>query len=565
MRSPFQLSTLVMIILLSVLAFMTVYPLGMIVFGSFRSSAPGDPGFWTLAGYREAFSDPSIIKAMWTTLFIGIARTVITMITAVFICWIVVRTDTPFKGGFEFLFWIGFFLPALPMTMGWILLMDPDYGFINRLWRSLPFLQNAGPLMNIYSYAGIIWAHIGISTSIRVIMFAPAFRNMDASLEESARMSGESNIGALIKITFPLLIPAIMGATLLGFIRSMEAFEVELLLGMPAKIFVFATKVYDLLRWEPPKYPPAMALSMVFMLLVFAIVFLNRWIVGSRQYVTVSGRGFLQRPIMLGKWKWATFSFCALYLAIFTFLPMTFLVIGTFMKISGLFNVPDPWSMRHWTAVLSDPLLLPSLKNSFIIGLAAGILGSIFFSIISYISIRTKLRGKNVVEFMSWLPWAVPGILLALGLLWVFLGGIVPMKFIYGTVYILIIAQIITEIPTGTRVFSGTMIQLGKELEESSRVLGASWIRTFRSIVVPILAPTFVAVGVLTFLSALRSIQTVVLLYSGKSRTLSILMLEHYIGLSPEKGMVIGVMITFIVIVVALIARAFGLKVGMKN
>ena len=563
MRSPFHMSTLVMLLLVAVLAFMTVYPLGMILFGSFRSSAPGDPGVWTLDGYREAFSDPTIIKAFWTTLIIGVLRTAITMVTAVFICWIVIRTDTPFKDGFEFLFWIGFFLPSLPMTMGWILLLDPDYGFLNKMWMSLPFIDK--PLMNIYSYAGIIWAHIGISTSIRVIMFAPAFRNMDASLEESARMSGESNIGALVKITFPLLIPAIMGATLLGFIRSMEAFEVELLLGMPAKIFVFATKVYDLLRWEPPKYPPAMALSMVFMVTIFLLVFLNRWIVGNRQYVTVSGRGFLQRPIMLGKWKWATFTFCALYLAIFTFLPMTFLVIGTFMKISGLFNVPEPWSMRHWTAVLSDPLLLPSLKNSMILGLGTAVVGSIFFSIISYVSVRTKLRGKNVVEFMSWLPWAVPGILLALGLLWIFLGGILPMKFIYGTIYILIIAQIITEIPTGTRIFSGTMIQLGKELEESSRVLGASWVRTFRSIVMPILAPTFIAVGVVSFLASLRSIQTVVLLYSGKSRVLSILMLEHYIGLSPEKGMVIGVMITFIVVVVALVARSLGLKVGMKQ
>lgn len=563
MRTPFQMSTLVMIILLSLLAFLTVYPLGMIFYGSFRSSAPGDPGFFTLKGYQEAFSDPTIIKAFWTTLWIGIVRTAITMVTAVFICWIVIRTDTPFKDGFEFLFWIGFFLPSLPMTMGWILLMDPDYGFINKLWKSLPFVT--GPLLNIYSYAGIIWAHIGISTSIRVIMFAPAFRNMDASLEESARMSGESSIGALVKITFPLLIPAIMGATLLGFIRSLEAFEVELLLGMPAKIFVFATKVYDLLRWEPPKYPPAMALSMVFMLTIFLLVFLNRWIIGGREYTTVTGRGFLQRPIMLGKWKWATFTFCALYLAIFTFLPMVFLVIGTFMKISGLFNVPDPWSMRHWTAVLSDPLLLPSLKNSFIMGFGAAILGSLFFSIISYVVVRTKIRGRMVVDFMSWLPWAVPGILLSLGLLWVFLGGVITLKFMYGTLYILILAMIITDIPVGTRIFGGTMVQLGKELEESSRVLGASWIRTFRSIVMPLLAPTFVAVGVIGFLSSMRSIQTVVLLYSGKSRVLSILMLEHYIGLSPEKGMVIGVMITFIVVVVALIARSFGLKVGLRQ
>lgn len=553
-----------MLVLMLILAFMTLAPLSLIIVGSFRSSVPGQPGFWTLAGYREAYTDPSIMKALWNTMWISVVRTAITMVLAVFFCWIIIRTDTPWKGLIEFFLWINFFLPTLPMTMGWILLLDPDYGILNQAIRTiLPFIGDKGPL-DIYTFAGIIWAHIGHSTAVRVLMFAPAFRNMDAALEDSSRMSGASNMTTLWRITFPLLIPSILGATVLGFVRGIEAFEIELLLGIPAGIYVYATKVYDLLRWEPPQYPPAMALSAVFMAIIFLIVLVNNRIIGRRQYVTVSGRGFAVRPIQLGKLKWATFALLVSYIVIFLLLPFSLLVTGTFMKVSGLFNVPEPFSTYHWRIVLSDPLFFTSIKNGLIMAGVAAIVGMLFYSIISYIVVRTRFKGRGVVDFLTWLPWAVPGILLAVGMLWLFLGTkvLVPL---YGTIYILILAMIIKELPMGCRVMNGVMVQLGKELEESARTMGASWFHTFRRIIMPLLAPAFVATAVMIFLAAIRDIQLVVLLYSHKSRVISVLMLEYYIGLSPEKGMVVGLVIVAMVIVVAVTARMFGMRMGTRG
>ncbi|UCG66185.1 MAG: iron ABC transporter permease [Deltaproteobacteria bacterium] len=545
-----------MLLLLVIVAFATIYPLGMILYGSFRSAAPGEPGYFTFNGYIEGFSDPTIVKCLINTFSLGATRTFISMVLAIFFCWIIVRTDTPLKGMLEILIWINFFIPSLPIAMAWILLLDPSYGVFNQWLMKLPFID--GPVFDIYSFWGIVWVRIAFSTSVRVLMFAPAFRNMDAALEESARMSGASNLTTLIRITFPALMPAILGTTLLGFIKSLESFEVELLLGMPAKFFVFSTKVYDMLRWEPPQYPPAMALSAVFMAVIIGLVFLNRFVVQRRQYTTVTGKGYRTSPIRLGKWRYVTLAYVIVYACVFLILPLAILVVGTFMKVSGMFELPDPYTLTHWQAVLTDPLFIRSIINSLIVCGSAALGGMLFFSFLSYINIRTKLPGRGALDFMSWLPWAVPGLLLAVGLLWVFLGGIPGMVALYGTLYILIIALIINQMPMGVRVMDGTMVQISKELEESARMSGASWLYTFRRIMMPLLIPTYVSTAVIIFLGSIRDIAIVVLLYTPKSKVLSILMLEHYIGMSPEKGMVVGLIITAMCILVAIIARAVG-------
>lgn len=559
-----DLSLLAMALMIAVVASLTVYPLGMVIYGSFRSAAPGQLGSFTLSGYQTAFTDPTIAKALWTTLWLGVVRTFISMVIAVFFCWALVRTDMPMKGTIEFFLWINFFLPILPMTMGWVLLLDGTYGLINTwIMKLFPFIQESP--FNIYSYGGIIWAHLAFNTSIRVLMLAPAFRNMDPALEEAGLMSGMNSFRTLARITFPLLVPSIIGSTLLGFIKSLESFEVELLLGMPAKIFVYSTKVYDMLRWEPPQYPPAMALSLVFMIFVFAMVFLNRWLITRRQYTTVSGKAFRPALIRMGPWRWVLFGISILYLLIFTVAPLAVLILGTFMKVSGMFSLPDPYTLDHWRAVLNDPVFSKSLVNSFIMASGAAVMGTLFFCLISYISIRTKMAGRGLLDFMTWLPWAVPGILLAVGLLWVVLASLPILAGLYGTLALLIIAMMINQMPQGVRLMDGTMVQIGRELEESARVSGASWFYAFRKVLAPLLTPTFLAAAMIIFLTALRDISLVVLLYSPKWRVLSILMLEHYIGQSVEKGMVVGLIITVLSLLVALMAKGLGMRLAMSE
>jgi iron(III) transport system permease protein len=235
------------------------------------------------------------------------------------------------------------------------------------------------------------------------------------------------------------------------------------------------------------------------------------------------------------------------------------------MKVSGMFGLPEPYTLDHWRTVLHDPLFFRSLINSLIMAGGAAGVGTLFFCLISYISIRTKMAGRGLLDFMTWLPWAVPGILLAVGLLWAVLGSLPILAGLYGTLSLLIIAMIINQMPQGVRLMDGTMVQIGRELEESARVSGASWLYTFRKVLAPLLTPTFLATGIIIFLTALRDISLVVLLYSPEWRVLSILMLEHYIGQSTEKGMVVGLIITALSLLMALLAKALGMRLAMSE
>lgn len=552
-------STLLVFLVILIVGFFVIYPLIMVFYGSFSTASPGAEGHFTWEGYTEAYSNAETWKTLWTTLWLGLVRTFITAIIAVFFAWVVTRTDTPFRGGLEFLLWINFFLPQQAMIMAWTWLLAPKHGFINQALMALPFIEKSP--FNIYSYGGIIWASLFFATSIRFLMLTPAFRRMDASLEESSRMSGASTVTTFWRITLPLMMPAVMATMLLGFIKVLESFEVELFLGYREGIFVYTTRVYDLVHWLPPKYPQAMALSVVFMLVVFVLVFINRWVIGKKQYVTVTGRGFAVRPMALGRWKYVTLIISLLFIVTGTFLPLATLVLGTFMKIAGVF-LPDPFTTEHYREVLRDPLILPSLKNSLIVGLGVAVVGVLVYSLISYLIIRTKLAGRGTLDFISWLPWSVPGMVLALGFLWAFVGGI-PLPFtLYGTLWIMMLAFVVRELPLGVRSMNAVMYQISKELEESSRVHGASWFRTFRSIIMPLISPAFVSVGIILFLLAIRDLVTVVLLYTPSSRVLSLLMFEYWFGGWPEKGAVIGLILTVVVILAAAFARWLGSRMG---
>ena len=204
---------------LALLVFMLAYPVGLLFFKSFAINRPGQSTAWGLEGWIAAFSDRGLPLALANTFSLGALRVAITSVLAIFFAWVVTRTDTPGKGFIELMLWLGFFLPLLPMTLGWVLLLDPHYGLINKFLMKA-FQLSAAPF-DVYSYWGIVWCHLAFSTSVRFLLMTPAFKNMDAALEEAARISGSNNMGVLLRITVPILAPALLISTALGFIRSL--------------------------------------------------------------------------------------------------------------------------------------------------------------------------------------------------------------------------------------------------------------------------------------------------------------------------------------------------------
>ena len=313
-------ATICIAVLFGVVAFLVLTPLLLLVVGSFQLARPGEAPVYGLAGWRRAFSDPSILQALWNTVSLSVVRQSIALVIGVVLSWLIARTDLPWKKGLEFMFWISFFLPPLPVALGWILLLDGKFGLLNQWLQSLSIVS--GPIFNIYSYWGIVWVHMTTSLGVKVLLLAPAFRNLDASLEESARSCGANPAMTLIRIVIPLMMPAILVSTVLGLIRSMEAFEIELLLGVPIGLFVYSTKIRDLVAYEPPEYAPATALGSIFLLLLLIMVALQRSYLGQRLYRTVTGRGFSTNPTSLGRWRWPIFSVVTLVAFSVTVVPL---------------------------------------------------------------------------------------------------------------------------------------------------------------------------------------------------------------------------------------------------
>ena len=547
---------------LAVVAFLVLYPIFLIIFNSFQVARPGAPPAYGLEGWRIALSSSGMRQAVYNTFLLLFSRQLISFPFAIFLAWLLARTDLPGKGWLEFMFWLSFFLPSLSVTLGWILVLDPEYGIANQLWKWLFGTQN-GPF-NIYSFWGIVWAHLGHNTTaIKVMLLTPAFRNMDASLEEASRVSGASTIGTLARILIPIMTPVLMVVLILSIINGLQAFEVELILGAPIGLQVFSTQIYRLIHQEPPLFGPATALSTIILTVLFPLIFLQRRLIGRRDYTTIGGR-YQPKPINLGRWRYPAFALVAFVAVLITVVPMTFLTAGTFMSLFGFFHIEQPWTLLNWQRVFRDPIFLGSLRNTLLMATGAGLLSVFAFSMVAYVIVKTKFALRFVLDFISWLPSTVPGILMGIGLLWLFLDS--PfLRPLYGSIWLLILATVIGSITLGTQIIKSNLLQLGKELEEASWTAGASWWSTYRRIMVPLLLPTLILVGVLNFIHAARDISTVALLASSSSRTLALLQLDFMVSGRYESAAVVATMVMILTTGVALAARAFGLKLGLRT
>jgi iron(III) transport system permease protein len=249
----------------------------------------------------------------------------------------------------------------------------------------------------------------------------PVFRQLDASLEEAARVCGAGTWQTFRRVLVPVLAPALLTVLLAAVIRGLEAFQVELLLGRPAGIYVYATRIYDLIQWEPPLFPQAMALSTLFLGILFVFALLYQRFTSKRQFATISGRGVSFRPMDIGKGRYLISAGLFVFVAFSVYLPLAVLIMGSFMRLFGFFHINDPFSVKHWVVVLNDPVFMSALRNSFIVGIGSAGIGILLYSILAYALIRTSVVGKSWVNLLVWLPWAVPGILLGLAFLWLFL------------------------------------------------------------------------------------------------------------------------------------------------
>lgn len=556
-------ATALPIVLVVVVTLFALAPILITAIGSFQTSLPGRPVVWGLSGWRSAFASPSIRQAILNTFILVVMRVPLAILLGSVLAWLLIRTNVWGKKLIEFTLWTAFFLPTLPMAMAWALLLDPKSGWINRTLQPL-FGLREGPF-NIYSYAGITWVHLVTTTvPVIVILLGPSFRGLNPVLEESARMSGASMLSSFRRIVLPLLTPAIVMATIIALIRSLEGFEVELYLGVPAGIRVFSTKIQELVTFEPPQYAPAMALSVPFVVLLIILALLYQRVIRGKSYATLTGKRSAAAPIDLGRWRFLATACCGGFAAIAVVVPTTALLIGSFMQVFGVTSATTGsfgFTLGHWITVFHDSTFVSSVSITLQLGFGTALAAIVLYSLIAYIIIRTRTPGRAFLDVVAWLPWAIPGILLSLALLWMYLGSPI-LNVLYGSLIGLIVAMLLKEMPGGVNLMKTGILQIGTELEDAAKISGANFWEMYRRVLLPLLTPTAVTVAMIVFIGCVKDISTMILLSTADTRPLSLLVLEYAANGSIENGAVVGVISAAMGIGVALLSRRIGRSAG---
>jgi iron(III) transport system permease protein len=530
--------TLGLLALIALLSFLTLYPLSMLLYGSLHSTPPGMAGTYNLNGYAQLLSADNV-QILWNTIGISLAKTVPSLLLAVLLAWIIARTDTPFRGKLEVLITLPFFIPPILTAMAWAMLGNPQVGLLNSAWKSVTG-SKVSPI-NIYSWGGVVWHMIQYSTPFLFLFIVDVFRAMDPSLEESSRMCGASRWRTFRSITLLLMLPALTNAFILSFIRGMENFESPLFFGTPAKISVITTEIYNSINHSAtPNYQYATAISFVVMLIMFVLVFAQWRILRGRSFQTVTGKGYAPSVMKLGKWRWVTFAFCLLFFFITVVLPVAQLLVGSFFKFFGFYDL-DMLTTEHYEAVFASSEIWGAFLNTMLLGLGGATVTMLLGAIVAYISVRTRWRGRRLIEALAWLPWMMPGMVLGIGFLWAF--AMLPMAIpIYGTVWALLLAYLALGTPVSVRIMSGAYAQLSFDLEECSRVHGATFFQTLWRILVALAWPSFAVGWVLAFFGIVRELSASVLLYSVSSEVLSVVLMKMWANGAAEEVSVVGLL-----------------------
>jgi iron(III) transport system permease protein len=518
--------------LLAVLTFLVLYPVAMLLLGALTNTNPVVDGFGvfdlSLHNFISVLGNANVHHALANSLIACTGGTALAVAIGLAFSWIVVRTNTPFRGFLGAASLVPLFVPPLVAGVAWSILGSPKSGLLNTLmkWMGLDWR------IDLYSMAGLIVV-FGMYYAPYVYMFtASALRNMDPSLEEAAEVAGVGPVRTLFTVTFPLIAPAIISGMLLSFIVMLGIYGIPAVLGAPANISVLTTYIFKLTNWSPPLYSTAAAVAIILMVVTGALVLLQQGVLAGRSFITVAGKAFRPRALDLGPWRWLTLALALLYLFVVVVLPMLALIVAAFRRF--LF-IPDAaslfdrrhYSLVHFESIFDNPLTMRSIWNTMEVGLVTAVLGGLLAFAIGYTVHRGSVPGRRAIDLVATLPVAIPGLVIGVAYLWAWIG--LPGG-LYGTIWILALAFIARFIPDTMKALSTSFLQIHRELEEAAWVCGRGRLGTIRSIVLPLARPGTIAAMTLLFILAIRELGSSLFLYTSDTTVMAVLLLDYYEG-----------------------------------
>jgi len=555
---------LVILAIGGLIAYLSLSPTLMLIYGSFLSEPLGVPGHFTLSNYIAAYSDPLTFSLLVNSfVFAGGSALLATGLAAV-LAWISVRTNAPFRRLIQLTAIVPNIFPPLMLGVSWVLLLNPRVGLVNLALVQLLGLDSA-PL-NIYSMWGMIFVEGMITTPLAFLIISAALQSMDPALEEAAKVAGSGNLQVAWHVTFPVIRPALLAAAILNFVRAIESFDTPAVIALPARIEVFTTKLYrETIGAFPPNYNLAATYAVCLLVITMLLVYMYRRLtVSSERYVTVTGRGYRPDIIDLGRWRYYASAFAASILFLIVVLPFGVLLYGSLVTY---IHVPGgrTWgllTLEHYSFNLTDTRTYKAVRDSVFLAVGGATLCMFLAAVTSYITTKTKVAGRGIIEGLTFIPWAFPGTALAIGLLWTYVYVPIP---VYGTIWILMIGYITRFLPYGLRSMSSTIVQIHDEMEDASKACGAGFLSTFRRILLPLMRPGFIAGWIILATIYLREFSTSVFLYSPGAEPIGPLLYNFYTDGYFGPMCSLAIIVSVISMVLIVVARRIGRDVRVES
>ncbi len=506
------------------LAYLVLPPFFFILSTSLTAETGAQAGTFTLQHYTSIFGSlDDFGTLLWNSLLFSTGSALGALAIGTLLAWLAERTNAPFKNVAYISAFIAFGIPGIVKVIGWILMLGPEAGLINVMAEGL---TGVSPVFDIFSLGGMILVEAFIWTPVVFLLMATPFRSMDPSLEEAALTAGSNNWQVFRKVTFPLALPSVLAVLFLTFVRSLEAFEIPALIGLPAGVEVLTTKIYLQIRTGfIPRYGEASAYSVLLIALVGGVlVFYHRLTSQGHKFSTITGKGFRPRRIDLGSWRWIGGALMLL-LPLLQILPLAALMWSSFLPFV---QAPSReafalLSLDNYRVAFNDGAIIWAVLNSLIVSISSATAVVALTFVAAWIVVRTNISKRWLLDQLATLPLVFPGLVMGVAILKMYLTLPIP---VYGTLWIIVLAFMVRYLPYGMRFGHAGLLSIHRELEESSAACGGSWGQTVRKILFPLMLPTLFASWIYVFLITIRELSVALLLYSPGSQVVSVVIWE---------------------------------------
>jgi len=558
MRNPAQL---LFFFTTAVLAYLVLPPFFFILHTSLVTDRGLQAGSFTIQNFINIVDSLGDVKTLLSnSLIYAVCSSTVALVYGSALAWLAERSDAPFRKLAYVSAYVSFAIPGIIKVVGWIMLLGPKAGILNAV--GIAFIGE--PFFNIFSMGGMILVESFLWIPIVFLLMSTPFRSMDPSLEEAATTAGSSSWQVFRRVTFPLALPSVLAVLILTAIRSLEAFEIPALIGIPAGIEVLTTKIYLQIKGGLiPKYGEASAYSIILICLV-ALGLIPYYRITSKTYkfTTISGKNFRPNRIALGKWRWLGGTLM-LILPLLQSLPVVAIAWSSFLPFA---QVPS-WkalqllTVGNYLTAFNDSGIIRSIMNSLTVSISSATIAITITFFAAWLIVRASIKARWVLDHMAMLPLVFPGIVMGIAILKMYLMLPIP---VYGTIWILVLAFIARYLPYGIRFSHSALLSLHKELEEGAMASGASWFQMIRHVVVPLIMPALLAGWIYIFLITFKELSIALLLYSPGSQVVAVTIWElwdnGHVGELAAFSLIITIGTVFVGSVFLNIAQRYGLQ-----